>query len=79
MERNGGCRLLITNKNIPTMVSQISKVLGDAGFNIDNMLNKKYEEIAYNIIDLAQKNIDESISDKLKAIEGIITVRIICP
>ncbi len=77
MERNGGCRLLITNKNIPTMVSQISKVLGDAGLNIDNMLNKKYDEIAYNIIDLAQKNIDESISDKLKAIEGIITVRII--
>ncbi|MBN2634701.1 MAG: phosphoglycerate dehydrogenase [Prolixibacteraceae bacterium] len=79
MERNGGCRILIANKNIPSMVSQISKVLGDAGVNIDNMLNRKHENIAYNIIDVAQKDVDESIADNLKAIEGIIMVRIIHP
>lgn len=79
MERNGGCRILIANKNIPSMVSQISKVLGDAGVNIDNMLNRKHEDIAYNIIDVAQKDVDDSIADNLKAIEGIIMVRIIHP
>ena len=79
MERNGGCRLLIANKNIPAMVSQISKILGDAGLNIDNMLNRKHEDIAYNIIDVAQKNVDNNIVDKLKAIEGIFMVRIIHP
>ncbi len=79
VERNGGSRLLIANKNIPAMVSQISKVLGDAGLNIDNMLNRKHEDIAYNIIDVAQKNVDNSIVDKLKVIEGIFMVRIIHP
>lgn len=79
MDRNGGCRLVIANKNIPAMVSQISKVLGDAGFNIDNMLNRKYEDIAYNIIDVAQKKLDDSIIGKIKSIEGIIMVRIIHP
>jgi D-3-phosphoglycerate dehydrogenase len=79
MDRNGGCRILIANKNIPAMVSQISKVLGDAGLNIDNMLNRKHEDIAYNIIDVAQKDVDNSITDNLKAIEGIIMVRIIRP
>jgi len=79
MDRNGGCRILIANKNIPSMVSQISKVLGDAGVNIDNMLNRKHEDIAYNIIDIAQKDVDDNIADKLKAIEGIIMVRVIHP
>ena len=79
MERNDGCRLLIANKNIPSMVSQISKVLSDAGLNIDNMLNRKHGDIAYNIIDLAQKDMDDSLGDKLKAIEGIFMVRIIHP
>ena len=79
MERNGGCRLLIANKNIPAMVSQISKILGDAGLNIDNMLNRKHDDIAYNIIDVAQKKVDDSIVDKLKTIEGIFMVRIVLP
>ena len=77
MDRNGGSRIIIANRNIPSMVSQISKVLGDAGLNIDNMLNRKHDDIAYNIIEVAQKNVDNSIADNLKAIEGIIMVRII--
>ena len=77
MDRNGGCRILIANKNVPNMVSQISSVLASEGINIDNMLNKKYGEIAYNIIDVAQDNINESVKTKLKAIEGIFMVRLI--
>ncbi|MCG6187132.1 phosphoglycerate dehydrogenase [Maribellus maritimus] len=77
MERNGGSRILIANKNIPNMVSQISSVLAAEGINIDNMLNKKRDDIAYNIIDVAQKNIDESVRTKLKNIEGVFMVRII--
>ncbi|MBN1985582.1 MAG: phosphoglycerate dehydrogenase [Prolixibacteraceae bacterium] len=77
MERNGGARILIANKNIPNMVSQISSVLAAEGINIDNMLNKKRDDIAYNIIDVAQKNIDEPVKNKLQAIEGVFMVRII--
>jgi D-3-phosphoglycerate dehydrogenase len=59
------------------MVSQISAVLGAEGLNIDNMLNKKRNEMAYNIIDVDKPVIDESIREKLLEIDGIFMVRII--
>ncbi len=77
MDRNGGVRILIANQNIPNMVSQISSVLASEGLNIDNMLNKKHENIAYNIIDVAQTTIDDSIVEKLKTINGVFMVRVI--
>ncbi|MDD4108583.1 MAG: NAD(P)-dependent oxidoreductase, partial [Prolixibacteraceae bacterium] len=77
MERNGGSRILVANKNIPNMVSQISNILASQNLNIDNMLNKKHENIAYNIIDLTENSVDENIKTKLEAIEGVFMVRII--
>ena len=77
MERNGGCRILIANKNVPNMVSQISSVLASEGLNIDNMLNKKRDGIAYNIIDVDSKSVDDSLKEKLLGIEGIFMVRLI--
>lgn len=77
MERNGGSRLLIANSNVPNMVSQISSVLAAKGLNIDHMLNRKRNDIAYNIIDIDSKTIDESVKDELLAIDGIFMVRII--
>jgi D-3-phosphoglycerate dehydrogenase len=77
MERNDGARILIANKNIPNMVSQISSVLASEGLNIDNMLNKKRDNIAYNIIDVTRSEIDEQLISKLKSIEGVFMVRII--
>jgi D-3-phosphoglycerate dehydrogenase len=59
------------------MVSQISAVLAAEGINIDQMLNKKRDNIAYNIIDVDKKVINESIREKLLAIDGIFMVRII--
>lgn len=78
MDRNGEeCRIIIANKNIPNMVSQISSVLASEGINISNMLNKNYGDIAYNIIDVARKNVDESIKAKLENIEGVFMARLI--
>jgi D-3-phosphoglycerate dehydrogenase / 2-oxoglutarate reductase len=77
MERNGGDRILIANQNIPNMVSQISSVLASEGLNIDNMLNKKRDNIAYNIIDVTQSVINPGLAEKLKAINGVFMVRII--
>ncbi len=77
METHNEARILVANQNVPNMVSQISAVLAAEGINIDQMLNKKRENIAYNIIDVDKKVIDESIREKLMAIEGIFMVRII--
>lgn len=77
MERNGGSRILIANKNVPNMVSQISSVLASEHLNIDHMLNKKYENIAYNIIDVTQPSIDNEVKERLEEIEGVFMVRLI--
>lgn len=77
MDRQNGCRILIANKNVPNMVSQISTVLANEGLNIENMLNKKRDGIAYNIIDVDKNAIDESIKEKLLSIDGIFMVRLI--
>ena len=78
MERHKGCRILIANKNVPNMVSQISTVLASEDINIDSMLNRKYNGNAYNIIDITRKSIDESVVEKLRAINGVSMVRTIC-
>jgi D-3-phosphoglycerate dehydrogenase len=77
MEMHNEARILIASRNVPNMVSQISAVLGAEGLNIDNMLNKKRGEMAYNIIDVDKAVIDGSIREKLLAIDGIFMVRII--
>ncbi len=77
METHNEARILVANQNIPNMVSQISAVLAAEGINIDQMLNKKRDNIAYNIIDVDKKVINESIREKLLAIDGIFMVRII--
>ena len=75
MERNGGARLLVTNKNIPNILSQITTILAQADINIDNMLNKNKGDIAYNIIDTNNELLSEEIISKLKAIDGVFMVR----
>jgi len=75
MERNCGARLLVTNRNIPNIISQITTVLAQAGINIDNMLNKNKGDIAYNIIDINNDTLSDLIVSKLKTIEGVFMVR----
>jgi len=77
MDRNGGPRLVIANKNVPNMVSQISSLLASEGLNISNMLNKNRSNIAYNIIDIDGPCPTAELAEKIKGIEGIIMVRIL--
>ena len=77
MERHEGCRILIANKNVPNMVSQITSILASHSINIDNMLNRKYNGIAYNIIDITRLTLDPGIAQQLREIDGVSMVRVI--
>jgi D-3-phosphoglycerate dehydrogenase len=76
MASGNGFRLCIVNKNIPKMVGQITTVLANENVNIEEMLNRHHEDIAYNII-----NVNQAISQKqveaIKNINGVIRVRVI--
>ena len=67
-------RLLVSNRNIPNMVGQITTILAAANINITDLINHHRDEFAYNIIDTEQK-IPESALNQLKQVDGIIRVR----
>ena len=79
MDRNCCARIIIANRNIPNMVSQITAILAQDNINIANMLNRNKNEVAYNIIDTDQNEIQDKVLKNIKAIEGVLMVRIIPP
>ena len=67
-------RLVIVNRNVPKMVSQITFLLAEDGFNIAEMINRHKGDIAYNIIDVDEPCQETSLQ-KIRAIKGVITAR----
>ena len=69
-------RIVIANSNIPNMVGQISTALADARLNIAELLNRSRGEYAYTLID-AEGAADPALLERLRAIEGVLSVRLI--
>lgn len=69
-------RVAIHHRNIKNMISQFTKVFGDADINISNMVNKSKGEYAYTLFDL-EKELDEGMLEKICAIDGVLKVRVI--
>ena len=69
-------RIIIANKNITNMISEISTLLANYNVNINNMLNKSKGDLAYNIIDVVGE-VSKDVLDKLHEVDGIIMVKII--
>jgi D-3-phosphoglycerate dehydrogenase / 2-oxoglutarate reductase len=76
LDRSGTDRLLVTNRNVPNMVGQITTILAEAELNILNMLNRHREDVAYNIIDI-DRTIPDPVVDRIGSIDGVVTVRVI--
>lgn len=69
-------RIAITHRNIPNMISQVTKVLGSEGINIADMTNKSKGEFAYTLLDLESTASKEALAE-LKSIDGVAKVRVI--
>ena len=69
-------RLAITHKNIPNMISQFTKILGDDGMNIADLTNKSRGEYAYTLIDL-ETAISSKVVAELEKIDGVSRVRVV--
>ena len=52
-----------------------SESFGDKGVNIENLLNKSKGDYAYTLLDVEKA--DEDTVNALKAIDGVIRVRVI--
>jgi D-3-phosphoglycerate dehydrogenase / 2-oxoglutarate reductase len=75
MDISGGMRIVVANKNIPNMVSQISAILAHESLNILDMINKNKGEIAYNIIDVDKHKLHSDVISRIKQIDGVFMAR----
>lgn len=71
-----GDKVCVIHKNVPALIAAMTTAVGNAGLNIDNMVNASKGDFAYTIMDVAGDVTDE-ISNTIKAINGVIRVRVI--
>lgn len=71
-----GTKICVMHKNVPAVISALTTALGDAGLNIDNMLNKSKKDYAYTLLDVAG-NVSDDVVAKLAAVDTVIKVRVI--
>ena len=76
MERSGVQRLCIIHRNIPAMLANITAQLSGDGVNVENMTNKSRGDFAYTLVDVGSQ-VEKSVIDDIRAIDGIIRVRVI--
>lgn len=69
-------RIGILHKNVKGMIGQYTSVLGEADVNVSDMTNKGRGDYAYSLIDV-DSPVTEDVVEKLKAIDGVLKVRII--
>ena len=70
-------RITILHKNIPNSLSRFTTAVAGEQINIEGLMNKSKGEYAYTMLDL-DKAISPKCLEELRAIEGVIRVRIIC-
>ncbi|MCM1506555.1 MAG: phosphoglycerate dehydrogenase [Ruminococcus flavefaciens] len=71
-----GTKVCVIHKNVPSLISAITKAVGDEGLNIENMVNASKKDFAYTMMDVIG-DVNEAVVNDIKAIEGIIRVRVI--
>jgi D-3-phosphoglycerate dehydrogenase len=76
LERVSGCRLSVSNENVPKILGNVLSILADENINVIDMLNKSRDQIAYNLIDISTQP-SPAVLQKVNDIEGVINVRLI--
>ncbi len=76
LERVTGCRLSVSNENVPRILGSVLAILADEDINVIDMLNKSRDEVAYNLIDI-DTHVTDAVLEKMRAVDGVINVRLI--
>ena len=76
MPRSGEHRICVIHKNIPNMLTAITKIVADDNVNIENLLNKSRGDYAYTMLDIGVAD-TVAVANEIAEIEGVIKVRVI--
>lgn len=71
-----GTRIAVLHENVPNVLSRLTSFVGDAGININNLVNNARGENAYTVMDLSSEA-PEDAAEMLGSIEGVRRVRIL--
>lgn len=71
-----GTKICVIHKNVPSLISSMTKAIGDEGLNIENMVNASKKDFAYTMMDVIG-DVTDSVANDIKSIDGIIRVRVI--
>ncbi len=71
------CRITFTNENVSGVLGHVLSVFAENNVNVVDMVNKSRNDVAYNILDLAERPSDALI-EKLKGVEHVISLRMLC-
>ena len=69
-------RVAVLHLNIPNMIGQVTGILAAADVNISDMTNKSRDKYAYTLLDL-ETPLEDATVEKLRAIKGVLRVRVI--
>ena len=71
-----GTKICVIHRNVPALIASMTSAVGNAGLNIENMFNSSKKNFAYTMMDIIG-DVTESVTDSIKAIDGVIRVRVI--
>lgn len=72
--RSGGTRICVLHKNVVGMLGKFTDACVSLGLNIENLINKSRDGIAYTIMDF-DNTIDGKLKEMIAAIAEVIMVR----
>ena len=75
MNMTGDAKVCIIHRNVEGLITKISAVTAEAKVNIENMESKSKKDMAYTVLDV--KGNTDGLTDKFKAIDAVMGVRII--
>lgn len=76
LEPSSDIRICIIHKNEVAKISAITTAVSDSKLNIENMANKSRGDYGYTVIDVTG-DVPAGFEDKLTALDGVISARII--
>ncbi len=71
-----GTKVCVIHKNVPALIAAMTSKVGNAGLNIENMVNASKKDFAYTMMDVIG-DVNDSIVNAITAIDGVIKVRVI--
>jgi D-3-phosphoglycerate dehydrogenase len=75
MSKSGDFKLCVIHKNADGVLTKITKVVADAGCNIENMESKSKKDYAYSVLDISGKS--DGTDAAIRGIGEVVSVRVI--